>query len=175
MSQFKLKPELLLSAININLNTQLFTATRAYSKNLFNSLADGKRQAFMKLELGEDNEVVCELELDASEHVGSLNYGKFRKALAMMMTSIKQNIDTKTNINPMSSQTGELLFNIPGVLKTQDDCNVLVCSFKQIAPGLALVRLLYLDPDAFAKSAGINLQEIEVNEHLIELGAQAEA
>lgn len=169
MSQVSLKPEMVLNAININLNQQFFTETRDYSKSLFKSLAGGERQPLMKFEMGDSGDVVCHLELDHSEHVGKLNYGKFRKGLAMMMIGIQQRLEAQAGFNTLASDNGEILFNVPGVLKTEDDINVLVCSFKQLAAGLALIRLLYVHPDNYAESAGIDFNTLEQNDHEIDI------
>lgn len=164
MSQVNIKPEVVLGAINANINHQFFVATRDKAKTLFNSLHEGKRLPLMKFDLGEKGEVLCELELDSTEHVGKLNFGKFRKALAVMMLGIQQRLETNESLNPLTSDSGELLFNIPGILKSAEDVNVLVCSFRQLAPGLSSVRLMYLNPHAYAEAAQIDLSTLERND-----------
>ncbi len=173
MSQVSLKPEMVLGAINANLNHQFFVESRDHSKSLFKSLSEGERHPLMKFEMGESGDVLCELELDITEHVGKLNYGKFRKGLAMMMMSIKHRLDSKESVTTLSSDTGEIMFNLPGVLKTQDDVNVLVCSFRQLAAGLSSIRLMYLNPNTYAEAAGINFDELEPNDQEFELNDQA--
>jgi len=169
MSKVSLKPEMVLNAININLNQQFFVETRDYSKSLFKSLADGERQPLMKFEMGDNGEVMCHIELEVSEHVGKLNYGKFRKGLAMMMIGIQQRLEAQTGFNTLSSDNGEILFNVPGILKTEDEVNVLVCSFKQLAAGIALIRLMYINPETYAKSAGIDFSKLEQNDQEIDI------
>jgi len=164
-----LKPEMVMNAININLNQQFFVENRDYSKNLFKSLFDGDRQPLMKFEMGESGDVVCHLELDKTEHVGKLNYGKFRKGLAMMMIGIQQRLESQTPFNTLASDAGEILFNVPGILKTEEDVNVLMCSFKQLAPGLSLIKLMYMNPENYAQAAGINFDDLAKNEDEIEL------
>jgi len=164
MSQVNLKPEVLLQAINANLNQQFFEENRDHSKSQFNALTNGNRLPFMKFDMGEKGEVLCELELDISEHVGKLNFGKFRRSLAMMMIGIHHRIEAKENLNPMRSDTGELMFNVPGILKSEDAVNILVCSFRQLAPGLSAVRLMYLDPAAYSEAAGVDLSKLERND-----------
>lgn len=164
MSQVNLKSEMVLEAIKANLNHQFFVESRDHAKSIFNQLIDGKRLPLMKFEMGEAGEVFCELELDDSEHIGKLNFGKFRKGLAMMLLGIHQRLEANESVNPMSSSTGELMFNIPGVLKSEDSVNIMVCSFRQLAPGLSSVRLMYLDPAAYAQAAGVTLDDIEQND-----------
>ncbi len=164
MSQVNLKSEMVLEAIKTNLNHRFFVEPRDHAKALFNELSDGKRMPLMKFEMGKAGEVFCELELDGSEHVGKLNFGKFRKGLAMMLLGIHQRLTEHESINTMSSSTGELMFNIPGILKSQDSVNIMVCSFRQLAPGLSSVKLMYLDPIAYAQASGVKLDEIKQND-----------
>ncbi len=169
MSQVNIKPEVVLNAINTHLNQRFFVEPRDAAKALFNSLNEGNSEPIMKFELGDKGEVYCELELDSSEHVGKLNFGKFRKGLAMMMIGIHKRVEAQENLNPMASETGELMFNVPGILKSADALNIMVCSFRQRAPGLASVRLMYLDPNAYAKAAGVDLTTIEQNDEAIDV------
>lgn len=164
MSQVNLKSKVVLEAIKSNLNHQFFVESRDHAKSLFNTLSDGKSFPLMKFELGENGDVFCELELDSSEHIGKLNFGKFRKGLAMMLLGIHQRLEADEGINPMSSNSGELMFNIPGILKSEDNVNIMVCSFRQLAPGLASVRLMYLNPEAYAQAAGVDLNDIQQND-----------
>jgi len=164
MSQVNIKSEVVLGAINHNLNTQFFVEPRDIAKASFNLLQKGESMPLMKFEMGDKGEVFCELELDASEHVGKLNFGKFRKVLAMMMIGIQQRLEANESLNPMTSDNGELMFNVPGVLKSEDSTNIMVCSFRQLAPGMASVRLMYLNPTAYAEAAGVDLTKIERND-----------
>ena len=43
-----------------------------------------------------------------------------------------------------------MIFNTPGIIKSGDDVNVLVSGLRQVGPGLATIRLLFLDPDKYA-------------------------
>ena len=169
MSQVSLKPEMVMNAININLNQQFFVESRDYSKNLFKSLSNGDRHPLMKFEMGESGDVICHLELDKTEYVGKINYGKFRKGLAMMMISIQRRLESQTPFNTLASDAGEILFNVPGILKTDEEVNVLMCSFKQLAPGLSLVKLMYMNPENYAQAAGINFDDLESNDDEIEI------
>ncbi len=163
MSNVQLKPELILGAINSNLNLHFFLEPRDIAKTLFNDLADGKSAPFMKFEIGKKAEIHCNLELDASEYVGKLNYGKFRKSVALMMLSIQRMLEDKNDLSKisMTNETGELLFNIPGILHADDQINILVCGFRQQAPGLACASLMYLEPEFYAQAAGLTLDDIK--------------
>lgn len=161
MSNVNLSSELILGAINANLNLQFFVEPRDIAKALFNDLVDGKRAPFMNFQVGKKGDIRCDLELDTSEHIGKLNYGKFRKSVALMMMNIKQRIENKEDLSPLTNETGEMLFNIPSLLESDGDINILVCSFRQLAPGLACVRLMYLEPTFYAQAANIEVDELK--------------
>jgi hypothetical protein len=151
--QISLNPKLLLAAVNENLNRHFYADARDSSKALYKAICAGKQVPFMRIDTGESGEVYCELCLDSSLYVGSLNFAKFRKALAMMMLGIKARTESDKPLNAMSSETGEILFNIPGIVNEHDQINVMVCSFKQMGPGLSHVKLMYLDPEKYAAAA----------------------
>lgn len=148
--QVSLNPKLLLSAVLDNLNLHFFTSSRDTAKQFFKVLCNDHPAPFMKIDMGENGEVFCELSMDQSLYVGNLNYGKFRKNLAMMMNAIKKRIDEDAPLTAMTSNTGEIMFNIPGIVKEDDQINIMVCSFRQLGAGLATVRLMFLDPDKYS-------------------------
>ena len=148
--EVSLNPKLLLSAVLDNLNLHFFTRSRDQAKQFYNVLCDETPAPFMKIDTGESGDVYCELSMDKSLYVGKLNYGKFRKNLAAMMHAIKTRIDDDAQLTVMTSNTGEILFNIPGIVKEDNQVNIMVCSFRQLGPGLATVRLLFLDPVNYA-------------------------
>lgn len=160
MNQVKLKPEVIVKASNTHLHHHFFVESRAYSKSLFNTLSDGKRVPLLVFELSNNSELNCDLELDSSEHIGHLNYGKFRKALEMMIVSLQHRLEANESLNPMNSETGELLFNIPGIVKHENTVNIMLCGFRQLAPGLSAVRLMYVNPNTYADAAGIDLKKL---------------
>lgn len=141
-----LQPKKLLTAIVDNLNRHFYAESRDSAKQLFKQISAGKTTPFIKIDLGESGEVFCELSLDSSKHVGSLNFGKFRKGLAMMLLAISRKLEADEPLNVMHSQTGETLFHIPGFHQCEEGDNVLVCGMQQTAPGMAIIQLMYLDP-----------------------------
>ncbi|HAU68552.1 MAG TPA: hypothetical protein DCW52_09175 [Gammaproteobacteria bacterium] len=151
--EISLNPEQFLAAFNEQLNNRFYALSRAESKILYQQLIDGEPEPFMQIDAGEGGEVICDLVLDYSEHVGKMSFSKFRKGLAMMMLNIKNRLDEKKSLNPMSSDTGEVLFNVPGVLQETDATNVIVCSFAQAGPGRATLKLMYLNPESYVQAA----------------------
>lgn len=152
--QVSLPPKLLLGAINKNLDHHFFIGSRESAKMMFHTVLKEEPCSFMRIDMGEAGEVQCELSLDTSLYVGKLNFGKFKKLLAMMMIGIKERIDADAPLNALTSKHGEIMFNIPGIVKDQDgQINVMVTSFRQLAPGLSSVRLMFLDPSEYAAAA----------------------
>ena len=127
----------------------------------------------MKLEMGDDDELLFELELDTTEYVGQLNFSKFRNILASMLVNVHHRLEAQESANPMRSDNGELMFNIPGVFNSEGTINIMVCSFRQLAPGLSLVRLMYLNPEAYAEAAGIDLNSIQQSDQPLEFDTRA--
>ena len=156
-----LPPKLLLGAINNNFEHHFFNQSRESAKIVFQSLLKGEQCPFMRIDMGDAGEVQCELSLDTSLYVGKLNFGKFKKLLATMMIAIKERIEADAPLNALNSKHGEIMFNIPGIVKDQDGrFNVMVTSFRQLAPGLSSVRLMFLDPQQYADALQLASQKV---------------
>ncbi len=151
--EVSLPPKLLLAAINRNLDYHFFGESRDSAKQMFKAVMKGETCPFMKIDTGESGEVYCELSLDSSLYVGKLNFSKFRKSLAMTMVGIQERLDADAALNAMRSDQGEVLFNIPGIVKDKDgQFNILVVAFRHLGPGLSTVRLLFLDPKQYSQA-----------------------
>ena len=145
----QLSPAVLLGAMINNLDHQFFLADRSTAKQAFHKIEDGSQVPFMKLGFSDNTEIQCLMALDSSEFRGKLNFGRFRKNLAMMMHTIKECIEQDAPLNQMHSDTGEVLFNLPGIIHEGDTVNVMVCGLNQVTAGQAIVKLMFLDPDAY--------------------------
>ena len=84
-----LDPRQLMAAVIENLDRHFFAASRDSAKQMYKALEEGKIAKFMHVGLEDDSELFCHLALDTTEHVGKLNFGRFRKGLAMMMLGAK--------------------------------------------------------------------------------------
>lgn len=82
----------------------------------------------------------------------ALHNNLFRKSIAIMMLAVKQQLDNKESVNMLSSSSGDVLFNVPGLVRSGDVINVMVSGFRQLSPGKALVRLMYLDPKHYIET-----------------------
>lgn len=139
----------LLAALNQNLDQLFFLADRTLAKRQYLALSEGKTVPIMKLGFSDNSEMHCSLALDHSEYVGKLNFSGFRKNLAMMMLGIKERLENELPLNLMNSPTGEILFNIPGIVKGEESTNIMVCGLKQTSGSQAAIKLMYLDPAAY--------------------------
>ena len=151
--EINLEPSKLLASVNEHLNLCFFACPRAEAKQLYQLLVDGGSEPFLHIQAGSKGEVVLELQLDHSEHIGKLSFSQFRKALAMMMLAIKHRVDENLNLNPLYSETGQILFNVPGVLESGETTNVMVCGLDQLGAGRAALRLMYLNPTQYIQAA----------------------
>lgn len=151
--EVNLNPVEFLSAVVENCDRLFFGDTREQSKRVFRDIKNGASEPFMLIQLGEAGEIRCDMSLDTSKYVGKLNFSNFRKALAMMLLGINERLKANTDLGIMSSRDGDLLFNIPGIVKTADAVNILVCGMRQNSPGLATVRLMFIDPDSYDTNA----------------------
>ena len=148
----ELKTEDLLSALNRNLDVHFFLSERTVSKQRFQALKDGELLPIMKLGFSDNSELQCNLHLDHSQYVGKLNFGGFRKNLAMMMHAIRNRLDAGADLNVMRDSSGQVLFNIPGIVKQDDTVNILVCGLAQTNAAEARINLMFLDPEAYQKA-----------------------
>lgn len=151
--EINLDPAQFLAALNDNLNNRFYAQSRSNAKILFQQLLEGEAQPFMRIGVADSGDIVCDLLLDHSEHVGKISFSQFRKALAMMMLNIKERVDAQRPLNLMTSENGEILFNIPGVLQGADATNVMVCGVAQSGPGRATAKLMYLNPESYVQAA----------------------
>ena len=144
----------LISTISVGLNGYFYANSREESKRIYTALKSGKQIKFMQLSANNGSQINCDLTLDTSQYLGKLNFSKFRKGVAMMMMAMKQRLDAKQSMNMLTSDNGDILFNVPGIVKAADGTvNVIVTGFRQIGPGRALVRLMYLNPKQYIQAA----------------------
>lgn len=145
-----LHPNKLLAAIIENLNQQFFADQRDNAKRLYQFIHKGEHAPFMRIQTGDTGEIFCELGFDHSEYQGKLSFGKFRKSLAAMIFVVNERLQQADRVHHLTSDSGEMLFTLPGIVDDKSDgLSALVCSIKTRAPGLMLVRLMYIDPSQF--------------------------
>jgi len=148
-----LDPSKLLTAISLNLDSQFYGASRDQSKRLYSDIAKGGQMPFIQLKTQDSGDINCHLQLDASQYTGKLSFSKFRKAMAVMLFEIRKRLEADQPLNILSSDHGDIMFNIPGILQNKDGINIMVCGTRQVEPGLMTVRLMFLDPIAYQAEA----------------------
>ena len=152
--EVNLDPKALLTAMHNNLNTQFFSDSRDDAKQLFNAIADGKQVPFMRINTESHGEIICHLNLDHSQYIGKLNFGNFRKALALLLKRVAEKISGNEDLNVLNSEHGDTIFNVPGIIESENNVfNVLVSGLRQHAAGQMSIRLIFLDPTQYADAA----------------------
>ena len=152
-SSVNLDPRQLLTAISLNLDSQFYAASRDHSKRLYSDIAGGQAMPFLQLNTKRSGDINCHLQLDSTQYTGKLSYSKFRKAMAVMLLGIKTRIEEEQSLNMLTSEQGDIMFNIPGIIQNKDGTNVMVCGLRQVQPGLMTVRLMFLDPERYKAEA----------------------
>jgi len=148
-----LDPSQLLTAISLNLDSQFYAASRDHSKRLYSDIEGGETMPFLQLNTKRSGDINCNLQLDSTQYTGKLSFSKFRKAMAVMLLGIKTRIDENQPLNMLTSEQGDIMFNIPGVIQNKDGTNVMVCGLRQMQPGLMTIRLMFLDPVQYQAEA----------------------
>ena len=77
----QLQPEGMLTTIHNNLDKRFFAANKADAKRLFKSISNGYTVPFVKIATSSSGDITCDLKLDHSCFVGTLNFRRFRHAL----------------------------------------------------------------------------------------------
>ena len=140
-----LDPRQYLAALLENLNSRFYADERLKTKGLYNALIDQEDVHFMQIGSLGSGEISCWLTLDHSQYSGKLSYGKFRECLATMMRRIAVKLSNKEDLNVMVDETGDMVFNIPGVVESDGEINVLINGLSQTESGKAVVCLMFIE------------------------------
>jgi len=151
-NEINISPEQMLTAIHAQLSDHFFDATKTTAKQTYTQLINGERLPLLEISSPEHGQVIARLALDVSEFIGKLNYTTFRDALTSHLNRIGETLKNKEKLNIFTSEeTGAMLFNIPGLVQTDEQVNVLVTGVEQSKPGEIVIKLMFLDPDNFTK------------------------
>lgn len=127
----------------------LITAPKVKAKALFKELKNGQTLNLGKLRVGDIAELQVDLALDYSEFKGpGFNFDVFRAALAMMLQRIAAKLRARDDLNLRSNPSAVLVF-LPGIVKIQEQHNVLVLALENSARGHLTLKLMFLDPNQF--------------------------
>jgi len=137
----------LLTAIHSNMNQRILAASKTVAKNVFRDLYDGKALPFMDISSPDLGDVSCDLALDHTQFVGTLNFSQFRNALVSHMQQITITLQEKKELSVFTNEeTDDIIFYLPGVIEDGGTMNVLVTGIEQRSAGNMTVRLMFLDP-----------------------------
>ncbi len=144
----------LLKAIHSNINQRILAASKIVAKNFFRELADGKALPFMEITSPELGDVSCDLALDHTKFIGTLNFSQFRNALVAHMQRIAATLQEEEELSVFTNEdTNDIIFYLPGVIEDGGTMNVLVTGIEQRTAGNMTVRLMFLDPQQFSVRA----------------------
>ncbi|WP_439134856.1 hypothetical protein [Pseudomaricurvus sp.] len=135
------------------------------AKALLKDLKHGKRIPLGALTLTNKNaegevqdslEVPMSLELDYSEFKGGgFGFPVFEAVLKAMLNQIGQTIKAKKDLNILTNQaTGGTLVHQPGVVKIDEQYNVLVVCIEPGKKEDIIFKLMFVDPDQYEQLRG---------------------
>ena len=145
--EVEVQPRQILAAVHQHLTITFFQQEKTVAKRAYSDISSGTTIPFLEISAAEKGEINCSLALDHSEFVGKLNFSAFRDILGAHLQLIAAKLQNEEDLNLFTNeQTGDLLFNIPGILQRDDTVNVLVTGIEQRKPGELIVKLMFLDP-----------------------------
>ncbi|MBT8079053.1 MAG: hypothetical protein KJO31_10805 [Gammaproteobacteria bacterium] len=155
--EVQVQPRQLLAAAHQHLTNTFFRQDKTEAKRAFNDISAGRSIPFLEISSGDKGEVYCSLALDHSEYIGKLNFSAFRDVLGAHLQLIADKLKNDENLNIFTNeQTGDLLFNIPGIMQRDGTVNVLVTGIEQRKAGELTVKLMFLDPANFIDPARVS-------------------
>jgi len=149
MNKIQLEPREILKIINFSLAERFFRdAKKERPEKLFALLCDDKKPWIIDIKDDDEDKVNCLLELDKSGYQGELDYASFQSGLASTLHHVSDVLTKGTDINLMQdAENGDLLFNIPGVVKNDNQVNLMVLGVSTREVGKLTVRIHFLDPE----------------------------
>ena len=148
--EIQIQPQQILAAIHEHLTNTFFRQPKTESKNVFTQISNGEHIPFLEISSQEKGDVVAALALDHSEFIGKLNFSAFRDILGAHLHLIGEKLKNEEALNVFTNeQTGDILFNIPGILERDNAINILVTGVEQRNAGELVVKMMFLDPANF--------------------------
>lgn len=125
------------------------------AKKLFKTLKQGNLVKAGELKSENNNMIIpVKLALDYSEFSGQFNYPNFDTCLKALLqrfqTFGRQDKELKELRTLTNEETGEVIFNLPGLVQIGEDVNMLMAAVLPQEDHL-VVRLLFIDPTQFKK------------------------
>lgn len=141
------------AAINL-LHAAFIGTSRAQAKRRFARIHGGALLDLARLRLDERTELHFRVALDWSEFRGRIGFTPFRKALAQLLARLAERVRLRGDIAVYSEEaSGAMLFYVPAVTEDEGRTNVLMLGLDTPEPGSVTLRLQFLDPQQFQRSA----------------------
>ena len=132
------------------LHKTFVTGEKEEAKKMFKKLKKEKKLPMGSINIEEKLELKMNLGLDYSEFQGAgFNFDLFRASLHAMLSRIANVLKEKGNLNVLTNEQNMMLFNLPGVIKKDDQFNVMVTMIDPTTPGEITFNLMYVDPSQF--------------------------
>lgn len=146
----------LLIAVNL-LHRQFVAATRTQAKQVYREIESGRILGMTTVKMEDESTVRFSVALDHSEFRGQLNFGAFKASVSTLLGNLAKAVQQKKDVTVFSMEGGanSVLFGITGVTVERDLANVMVLGTDvSDQPGLVTLRLMYLNPEQFARQDG---------------------
>jgi len=143
--------ELLKVAANI-LQAGFITSPRVKARREFKKLKQGKSIKVATLNIGKLKDAPFKLQLDYSEYKGpGFGLDSFIAALKSMLRHTETAFKEEKDLNILTSQDQNelVLAALPGVVKRDEQINVMMMSFSFSQTPDIILRLMYVEPGQF--------------------------
>ncbi len=151
---FELDTATFLTVIHNNYKRLFLDSSEIDAEEEYRKLMDDQTVPIIEISAPDQGEVTCDLALDHSQFLGTLNFSRFRKALIAHLSQIADTLKSEDELNVLTNEdTGDIVYYVPGIVEDDGTINVLVTGVEQRTAGELTVRLMFLDPHQFAVQA----------------------
>lgn len=128
-------------------------SSRTKAKNLYREMSGGKVLPLTTVQLEDKSQMRVDIALDHSEYRGAINFGTFRASVAMLVSSLGEQLKKGEDVRVFSADHNEdvMIFGVTAVTVDAKDPNVMVLGAEMASdrPSV-LLKLMYIDPEQFA-------------------------
>ncbi len=123
---------------------------KAEAKQQFKKLKQGNQLSLGTLTIGQKHDVPFKMDLNYKGYKGpGFGFDAFEAALQSMLHRVAAAFKEKKDLNPLTSKTGVLLAAVPGVIRRDDQMNVMMMSFEFGDKPNLVMSLMFVDPSQF--------------------------
>ena len=134
------------------LNQVILAGEKDRSKQLYKDIKKGNTPSVGKIEIGGKSTLNLKLSLDYSEFVGpGFNFEVFQASLRPLLNQISVRLKAKKELNIRTSEQGDILIDEIGAVQIGEQVNVLMMALKLNTPGMAFIKMMYMEPEQFRK------------------------